>query len=632
MGMETELQRMRALMAFSKMPRTLHSDVLADGAIVDRFHIEAGRPTQLSEQDVIDSKILFAAFRNAADGKPPVPIINQAGVCLNANVRIDADGAGVVEIGSRGWRFSHAALLTSDPDRRLAALDLALLHHTLCQRDAVELRDRAARPHYSDDDFAQALRFLASSPEAFSAKLRTKLAIRKVGEEDLLPEDIRLWEYLTAPIKRSATLADFTANEVAAERHAHILRDPVKAFESISLTFSAPDLVPKAMLEALDPGTVVRMVERALRYHDHFALVTAFEICADWIEKDARFIALGEQLLDRLVKDIAWLKNTCSLFAAIFIVATARLALHEVLRERPVFWRRLAAASLASLIVRTCGVREMEPKELMAWAIRVCGEEYFLSVYDDMAAEPQWRPEWVDARFLAADAFGRLYGAFLAIPARVSPASWRERIEAAKIQADEDHLNLIMTFPAVLQGERRTPRPTLAQLGEDIGGAYRRLETAPSIDNLLCLTGVIHSYGVPDGINAAVRQVVDRIRNSRVDIDEDVVQPTLILGCHIAAMTNDLELADTIADTAMELILQEQEPGLVQQMFFRLVECAAANPDREAAQSALAGRFEILAFRLPVSEAIVEFFRLLRAFRAVEPKIAMLLARKIHQT
>ena len=103
------------------MPRTLHSDVLADGAIAKRFNIDVSRPTQLSEGNVIDSKALFAAFRNAADGKPLAPIINQAGVTLQADVRIDPDGAGVIEIGARGWRFADSALLTSDPARRLAA-------------------------------------------------------------------------------------------------------------------------------------------------------------------------------------------------------------------------------------------------------------------------------------------------------------------------------------------------------------------------------------------------------------------------------------------------------------------------------------------------------------------------------
>jgi hypothetical protein len=78
-------------------------------------------------------------------------------------------------------------------------------------------------------------------------------------------------------------------------------------------------------------------------------------------------------------------------------------------------------------------VGEMDPSNVMSWAIQICGEEYFLSVYNDMGAEPQWRPEWADRRFIAADAFGRVYEAFLA--AQASPASWKERVEAAKVRS-----------------------------------------------------------------------------------------------------------------------------------------------------------------------------------------------------
>jgi hypothetical protein len=265
----------------------------------------------------------------------------------------------------------------------------------------------------------------------------------------------------------------------------------------------------------------------------------------------------------------------------------------------------------------------------MSWAIRMCGQEYLLSVYNEMTVEPHWRPEWTDTRFLAADALGRLYGAFLALRGEVSPPSWRERIEDAKVRAHEDHLDLLMSFPAVLQGERRIPSPTLEQFDEAIGDAYRRLQSEPSIDNLLCLTPVIHAYGVPSGINGAVREVVDKIRDRQTDTDEDTMKPTLILACHVAAMTNDVTLADAITDTAVEAILREQDPGLVQQMLFRLIECAAANPDREAALTILARRLEFLAQRLPVSEAVVKLFNLLHVLRTVEPTIAPLIARAV---
>jgi hypothetical protein len=88
-------------------------------------------------------------------------------------------------------------------------------------------------------------------------------------------------------------------------------------------------------------------------------------------------------------------------------------------------------------------------------------------------------------------------------------------------------------------------------------------------------------------------------------------------------------LADAIADVAIELLLKEQEPGLIRQMFYRLVETAAAHPDRDIALGTLARRLEFIAFRLPISEAVIGFYSLLRTLKSLEPKLAPLAGRAL---
>jgi hypothetical protein len=85
-------------------------------------------------------------------------------------------------------------------------------------------------------------------------------------------------------------------------------------------------------------------------------------------------------------------------------------------QRRPVYWRRLAAAAHAALVVRVCGNGGIDPDEMISWAMRVCGETYFLSVVSDFAVEPQWRPEWIIPKILVADLFGRALAAWHGIP------------------------------------------------------------------------------------------------------------------------------------------------------------------------------------------------------------------------
>jgi hypothetical protein len=621
--------RWRALTIFTRITPTLQPDLLADGTIADRFEIAVSHPTLLSSTLSLKSETLFAAFRATMDGTTPPPIFDQSDNIVDARVSIDPDYAGLVEVENGRWRFPHAGLLSDDPNRRGAVLKAALARHTITASDSAETQARILSPNFSDDDFLGVIAVLQSSHESFALRLRERASAAQIGEEDLLPEHSHHWTHLSAPRGGSTSLSSFIADELAAERTSRLAEDPVRAFASISLNFAAPALVPMEALRRLPADDIFRMVQELVRFDDHFALVGAFEVCADWVQRDTRFIGLGEQLLDRLLADRAKLRNACAMFATAFMVATARLAVHDELRTEPVYWRRLAAASHASLVVRACGVGDFDATELITWATRVCGEEYLLSAYLDMAAEPQWRPEWADSRFMTADAFGRLYSTVDAFRANPAPVSWKQRIQEAKLWIDEDSLNFLMGFPAVLEGARRAHFPAVADLNPTIQEAYRLLADEPSLDNLLRLTPAIQAFGVFAGVNGAADKVIAELRDKPGWADDDAAQAALSLITHIAVLTNDGALADAIAEMLMSGADVALSGGTFHQLFFRLVECAAADTDRMAASNALAKRLEFLALRLPASDQMSSLVSLLEVLQKVSPDMSVLLGRAV---
>jgi hypothetical protein len=285
-------QRHRVLLAYTKLSTALRSDVFSDESMVTRFAVSMTRPVRLAENLVISNETLFAAFRCAVDEKPIPAIIDENKTEITTKVSIAPDGAGIVEIGDKSWRFAHADLLSGDKDRRLITLDAVLLKYTIAVRHIVELRALVAKDDYSDEDFLEVIRLLSSSPQTFAARLREKITTREIGEPDLLPEDIRHWDHLAAPVDGSATLPEFIASELEAERRSRFSLNPIEAFRSISLTFAAPGLVPRDMFRSLEADVVLQMIESGFHFDDHSALIGAFEICADWVEKDARFTDL----------------------------------------------------------------------------------------------------------------------------------------------------------------------------------------------------------------------------------------------------------------------------------------------------------------------------------------------------
>ena len=233
------------------------------------------------------------------------------------------------------------------------------------------------------------------------------------------------------PVDGSAMLADYIGNELHAAWQAGLEADSVRALRVLATTFTAPELVPRSVFKILNADAAVAAVEAVSNVEDPFSLVGAFEICADRAAEDERFIALGDRLLDNLFANTQRLMGACALFGAIFIIATAHFATHEMLQRRPVFWRRLAAAAHASLVVRVCGGNGIDPKGMISWATRLFGDAYFLAVVSDFSVEPQWRPEWILPKILVADLFGRAVGAWRQLPQETSPPSWKERVEKA---------------------------------------------------------------------------------------------------------------------------------------------------------------------------------------------------------
>ena len=189
-------------------------------------------------------------------------------------------------------------------------------------------------------------------PSSFADSLREATKKGVLSKNDFLPEETAHWRNITATPSGSESLPCFIAQELSAERAARIARDPSLAVDLISLTFAAPELVPLRTMSAINAESLLPAVWQLVKYSDPFGHAGAFDICADRALEDSRFEELGEALLERLLADPKRLHGELTTYATAFVIASAYLAQHETLRRQPVFWRRLAAASHASLVAR----------------------------------------------------------------------------------------------------------------------------------------------------------------------------------------------------------------------------------------------------------------------------------------
>jgi hypothetical protein len=628
-----DLTRLRPLFVLEKMSQRLRSDVLADGSVISTCGFTAKRPAHLTDDIVVIRDELFAAFRDVPDVPTACQLHDPNDAPIDATISINQDGSGTVDIAGRKMRFPWVTLLSSDVDKRLARLDQFLHRYPLSNGDAASLRALLARPDYSDDDFLAAATLLESSPELFTERLADKLRRQegqnRIAPVDVLPDDDRYWNHLLPPVDGSATLADFAAKELHAAWQTGIEADPVRALHALAITFAAPELVPRPLVQDLSADAAAAAIEAVSMVEDPFSLVGAFEICADRAGQDQRFIALGERLLDNLFGDMQGLTGVCAFFGAIFVITTAHFATHETLQRRPVFWRRLAAVAHASLVVRVCGGRGIDPNQIISWAMRLYGDAYFLSVTSDFSVEPQWRPEWILPKILVADLFGRAAGAWHQLSQEAAPPSWKERVEKVYAWIVEEKIGPFAQYPSVLQGTRRARQPTLAEFRNLPQGAdaFLALASDPTANTLLSISPFIEAFGFPEEATGDVEKVLASIRAAPPDDDDKIAVLALSLMAHIAVLADNVALADSISEVCLERARRVETQGPLFEIACRLVECAAVIKDRAEAARTLARRLEILAFIVPASEAAAAVASTIEMLGRIQPELAPQLGR-----
>ncbi len=626
------LEKYRILFALRRMAPDLQSQVLADGAIVQRTGISVSNPVHLPDGIVLERHNLFAAFQKAVDGEPVPAIKDIEGVERDITLEVK-DGTGILTYGSNRVAFPQAGLLSKRRETRQQLVADILKKNTLTLHACDRLQTTIEKPDYSEGDFFDARAILIAAPEAFATGLREK-ASKKVGDEELvqliqqdfLPSETSHWDNLTAKRVAAENLAEFIDQELARERTARIADDPRAAVDVLSLTFTSPELVPLDAMRAIAADDLLAGLQRLVEISDPFALAGALEICADRATADTRFVEMGDAILDKLIKEPDWLRGEVATFSATFVLATAHLAKHETLQKQPVFWRRLAAASHAALVTRILGGHRDGNSSLLTWATRLAGKSYYLSVLNDAHAEPRWRPDWISPNFVLADIFGRLRASLQRLGEN-APETWRKKIDDAESNVLRDSPPLAQTFPSVLQGAASTAGATPPD-DTDIGRMYGDFMREPTVDAFIYFIPVVFAFGFAPKARGAVLKVVQQLRANLSTIAPEMFQAALDLAAMIAAQNRDVELGDAVSVVAVERLVMSTDVDRVLPTATILLQCAAAGTDRRAALVALARRLENVAYVSP-SAFLPDAFDIFRILQDLNKELAPLLGRAV---
>jgi len=622
----SKLRRMKAIYALQKLPTSIRSAVLADGDLARVFDISLERPVHLGDVEVVNFDLLVDAFRKVVDGKRGVKLTNQSGTEVDAELSLASDGAMIVKLPQHRFRFNFASLLATKKTRRLAAFDEFASRFSLPADGQTQARARLFRSKLDKKAFAEMVDLFSASPEVFAADLRAKAEAREdITQEDFFPEHNGYWDALIPIPREAGNLNEYVAAELTDEWARRLGVSPGRAIQSLIGTCASARLTPVGVLSLADPDGVAAAITDNIPGSSPHALAGMLEVCASLSASQSRFVDLGEKLLVELVGDMNRLENSCRVYAAAFVVTIAYLARQEIFRERPVYWRRIAAAAHASAIVTAFAKMELRHDQIVPWAMRLSGNEFVVSVFLDFFEQPLWRPEWIDPRYLVADVVGRTLNAVHTVNDDLAQV-WEPHTERARAAISERGMEFAMFLPSLLEGDRKAAYMEMPTDGA-IGKKFHQFCEEPSMEEFHPLTDVLSHFDIPPRGHEAIKSLLEGLRGGRLTSDKPAAINGLSTLSQIAARDRDTGLAESIADTVIELSADEANSGHPSEAVWRIIECAGAQPTKEALRGWLTEKLERLAFATPISPPIEELPELILTLRDLDQPLGILLAR-----
>ena len=97
-----------------------------------------------------------------------------------------------------------------------------------------------------------------------------------------------------------------------------------------------------------------------------------------------------------------------SLTASLIVLVDGEVAHNGSLRGAPVYWRRLATTSHASLIERELVAIGIDSKSFTDWAEVGRGQYFFLQTLVDLRTEPRWLPDFLSPQQIRHEFLGRM--------------------------------------------------------------------------------------------------------------------------------------------------------------------------------------------------------------------------------
>jgi len=544
------LQHILVEAALDLLPPQMRRSLLDDGSFLEQWDISTTVTVTLGRGGPsFERRQLYDGIRKAIrDQVTPVSVTASDDALWDIVVRPEAEGLAFA-IETEGKRFSimdHSAL-AQDSSVRIAWLDRAARKFNLEDSALQMWRTRLSGDPLSDEEFSKLAIDVELTPIGVYRNLEASFARMTADVATLVPQERRYYERLVGVLGSAPGAAEYVENEAGA----HIERlqqwDPVEGFLLSLLMCSVAAVSDHVRLDHLKSDELTKAYEQLAERGDPISQIAAVEIALAHLDDHPELAPFVERMVDAFIADDPESAGgRFALLSAIIVVVASELARRRTLQASPPFYRKQAAITQASLIVRAINDSQIDPESVTEWGkTSGLGHIFFLQGLIDLRLEPRWLPDFVSSDQLRAEFIGRTIN-----------AAERNRDKVASGPLGE----LLLGQDSKLARAVRWPMPMLPG---PLEGSLRPKQLMPD-DVLKAVTAALEAehletnsfaglvntalvFDVPEGQVGLAAAALRRVRYSVESGDDEGSVFGLIGGLAIvAAVSRGTELADEL--------------------------------------------------------------------------------------
>jgi hypothetical protein len=498
---------------------------------------------------VIDGAVTFhrshflAAIREARSAsRGSAALTSKEGELFEVNLECEGDLDAIVLRGAeRLIRLSSFSCLDEDPQKRAAGLAAELEENGIDEEAGRVWIERLRSRPLDDQDVHTLAEFLKAAPTVVARDIARELRSGEGTLDLFVPEAPLYYERLVGAAVGSRTLNEFARGEWQAHCARLVRWNFQKGLVQALGGAAQPDLskaidVSSAQREELELAFVA-----ARDSGDRFSQVAAIELGLELLDDHPGLEAPIQSMVQSILDDDPADKGgRLRLTSSLFQFVDGEFASTGIFRDRPPFWRRLAAISQASLIERQLLRSGVVIEEFAAWANSARGELFYLQGLVDLRREPRWLPDFGTPDQLKLEFASRLFGAGMKMQNKLPPGRLRDLLIGESAGGAKSHMTSLLAYlPGPLEGGSVSPIALPADVVAELRDA-----TGPLTERTFA--GLINLALVYRLEEEHAQLVIDALRRTKYQLQiaaEDSKIESLLSGiAMIAAVTRSPEL------------------------------------------------------------------------------------------